>query len=82
MFSIQKLERMIPTIIITLLEIERGDPNLGLARLGSHLTEQKIGQICTWCNYDHRENKILHSTACHHFLKANANYIFPNITTV
>lgn len=45
MFSIQKLERIIPTIIITLLEIECGDPSLGLARLGSHLTEQQIGQI-------------------------------------
>lgn len=80
MFSIQKLERIIPTIIIMLLEIERGDPSLGLARLGSHLTEQQIGQIRLWCNYDHRANKILHSTACHHFLKANANSVFPNLT--
>ena len=77
MFSLKKLHRIIPTLIMLILEIENnGDANFSLARYGSHVTEQQIGQIRCWCNYDHRENKIIHSTACHYFMRTNANYIF------
>ena len=79
MMTVGKLERIIPSIIMTIKEIERQDIYLRLTALGSHITEQQIGNIRSWCNYDHRNEVILHSTACHYFIKTNAYHIFPHM---
>lgn len=39
MMAIEKLERIIPSLIIILLEIDRSDLNFGLERFGNQITE-------------------------------------------
>lgn len=79
MITIEKLERIIASLIMTVKEVERNDENLRLAGLGSHITEQQIGQIRSWCHFDHRSEVVIHATACHYFVKTNAKHIFPDV---
>ena len=69
MFTLEKLERMIPTVVITRFEICNGNLLLGLDRLGTHVAENKIGNIRSLVNQDETIGKLIHIAAKNDFIK-------------
>ena len=69
MFTLEKLERMIPTVVITRFEISQGNLLLGLDRLGTHVTENKIGNIRSLVHQDEKVGKLIHVASKNDFIK-------------
>ena len=69
MFTLEKLERMIPTVVITRFEISQGNLLLGLDRLGTHVAENKIGNIRSLVHQDETVGKLIHVAAKNDFIK-------------
>lgn len=69
-FTLEKLERIIPTVLITRYEICQGNLLLGLDRLGTHDAENKIGNIRSLVNQDETIGKLIHVAAKNDFIKS------------
>lgn len=76
MFDISKLERMIPLAITLAEECTTYTDNIGLYRIGTHVLENKIGNIRQLCNNDDRKEKILRCTARYNVMKNNTCFLF------
>lgn len=68
MFTIEKLERIIPTILVTRYEICQGNLYLGLDRIGTHVAENKIGNIRSLVHQDETIGKLIHLAAKNDFI--------------
>lgn len=77
MFTQKKLRRWISTVSATIYEIETGNLNTALERIGNHCIEQQIGRIRVICKYDHRIEQIIHATASISFIKEITKILFP-----
>lgn len=78
MFTPAKLKRWIPTVAVLAYEIEIGNYDTGLERVGSHCIEEMIGIIRVLCRYDHRIEKIYRSAATFSLMREIADDLFPN----
>ena len=75
MFTEDKLQRIIPTIIFLIDEIKDSSNELGMERFGTHVVENKIGNIRSLCNGDNRSDHIIRVTARYSTMKLMSNKI-------
>lgn len=78
-FTIEKLQRWIATVSIQIYQIYLNDFRTGINRLGSHCTEQQMGQVRSFCYNDHRLNKIVHACAVLCLIKKISKELFKEV---
>ena len=69
MFSIEKVERIISTLISIHIEIKKGDHNIGLHRLGTHVLENKIDTIRSLVSQNKSLDKLIKIALKHDLIK-------------
>ena len=67
--TINKIQRIIPTLLAESYSIERFCEGLGIDRLSSHPCENRIGNIRTECNGNHSTENVFNSKTRYEYLK-------------
>ena len=70
--TIEKIERMFPTLLATRYEICKHKHNrkIGLGRLGTHCAENKIGNIRSQSKQDERVENLVHVASRYDFIRS------------
>lgn len=77
--TVEKLERLIPSVRALLIECRSENQYVGLYRIGTHVCENKIGNIRSICNGDDRIRTIFKNTAKYSLMKEKTSSLFNDV---